>query len=109
MPFDFTQDNEVFIDLFGNCEVVVTLSGAQTAAFRAIIDQHYDVVSPYESNTSLAKSVLTLLSTDAAAITSGHVIQVKRDTETVAVDYKYDGKPQSVGAGFTQIHVGLKK
>jgi len=108
MPFDFTQDNEAILNLFGNCDVAATLSGVQTATFRGIIDLRVETVSPYESSISLAKSELTIFSKDAAGITSAHTIQVKRDTESTPVDYKFDGKPQPDGAGFTLIHLGLK-
>lgn len=97
------------MDLFGNCDVSITLSEVTVKSFRGIFDQSNEVVSPYESDRLVARPIVSVLDSDFEGTTSAHVLLIKLDREAIGKDYKFDGKPRPDSAGLTIIHLAEKK
>jgi hypothetical protein len=108
MAFDFNQDLQAMMDMFANCDVSITLSGALVKSIHGIFDQSNEVVSPFESDRIIVKPLLTVLDKDFTDVTSANVLTITRDGATSGKDYKLDGKPRPDGAGMTIIHLAEK-
>lgn len=109
MPsFNFNQDLQVLMDMFGNCDVSIMLSGVLVKSIRGIYDQSNEMVSPYESDRLVTRPHVAVLDTAFIGVTSGHVLKLKKDNEITVKDYKLDGAPRPDGAGLTVVYLGVK-